>query len=80
MKLIDKIAIAFNSELGQQVDSIYSTSDERLFIRLSEAKLHTNDLINSVGDMEFVDTSILMWVEEWSGRDSTPQYRNYKIC
>jgi len=53
----------FATELGQQLDVIYVTSDDQVFIRYEEAVLHTNELLN--GDPEnFVDTSITEWYPE----------------
>ena len=53
----------FETELGQQLLSIYVTSDDRVFIRHEEAQLHTNDMLN--GDPEnFVDTTITEWFPE----------------
>jgi ATP-dependent helicase YprA (DUF1998 family) len=50
----------FQTELGLQVDVIYVTSDDKVFIRYNEAVLWTNELLN--GNPEnFVDTSITEW-------------------
>ena len=50
----------FATELGQQLNVIYVTSDDQAFIRYKEALFHTNNLLN--GDPEkFVDTSITEW-------------------
>jgi hypothetical protein len=54
----------FETEIGQQLLSIYSTSDDRAFIRYEEAQLHTNNMINSVGSQEFIDTTITEWFPE----------------
>lgn len=54
----------FETELGQQLPSIYSTSDDRVFIRYEEAVAHTNHMINSTGGQEFVDTTITEWFPE----------------
>jgi len=53
----DKI---FDTSLGQQLEVIYVTSDDRVFIRYEEAALHTNSLLNSQPE-SFVDTSITEW-------------------
>lgn len=50
----------FETELGQQLDVIYVTSDEQVFIRYEEAALHTNDLLNADPE-NYVDTSITEW-------------------
>jgi hypothetical protein len=53
----------FKTEIGIQLDVIYVTSDDKVFIRLNEALLHTNDMLN--GDPEnFVDTTITEWYNE----------------
>lgn len=54
----------FETELGQQLLSFYATSDDRVFIRYSEAVAHTNDMINAVGGQEYVDTEITEWFPE----------------
>lgn len=60
----------FSSELGQQINVIYVTSDDQSFIRYEEAALHTNELLNSNPE-EFVDTSITEWYY-------IPQYKEIK--
>lgn len=57
----EKVNKIFDTELGQQLLSIYCTSDDRTFIRYKEAQAHTNHMINSVGGQEFVDTTITEW-------------------
>jgi hypothetical protein len=53
----------FKTEIGIQLEVIYVTSDEKVFIRRNEALLHTNDMLN--GDPEnFVDTTITEWYNE----------------
>ena len=54
----------FETELGQQLLSFYATSDDQVFIRHNEAVAHTNDMINVVGGLEFVDTTITEWFPE----------------
>lgn len=50
----------FKTQIGVQLDVIYVTSDDKVFIRYDEAVLWTNELLN--GDPEnFVDTSITEW-------------------
>ena len=56
----EKIDKVFEWNLGLQLLSIFSTSDDRLFIRKSEALQHTNDMINS-NPQELVDTTIIEW-------------------
>lgn len=53
----------FQTEMGIQLDVIYTTSDDKVFVRYEEALLHTNDMLN--GDPEnFVDTKITEWYNE----------------
>ena len=53
----------FKTKIGIQLDVIYVTSDDKVFIRRKEAFLHTNDMLN--GDPEnFVDTTITEWYNE----------------
>ncbi len=53
----------FATELGQQLNVIYVTSDDQPFIRYEEAQFHTNEMLN--GDFEnFVDTTITEWYPE----------------
>jgi len=53
----------FATELGQQLNVIYVTSDDQPFIRHEEAVLHTNELLNADPE-NFVDTSITEWYPE----------------
>ena len=53
----------FETELGQQLNVIYVTSDDQQFIRYEEALLHTNELLNADPE-NFVDTSITEWYPE----------------
>jgi hypothetical protein len=50
----------FKTELGQQLNVIYVTSDDRIFIRYEEAAFHANELLNANPE-NFVDTSITEW-------------------
>jgi hypothetical protein len=53
----------FQTEMGIQLEVIYTTSDDKVFVRYEEALLHTNDMLN--GDPEnFVDTKITEWYNE----------------
>jgi hypothetical protein len=53
----------FKTEIGIQLEVIYVTSDDKVFIRRNEALLHTNDMLN--GDPEnFIDTTITEWYNE----------------
>ena len=56
----EKVNEIFKTDIGIQLDVIYVTSDDKVFIRQSEALLHTNDMLN--GDPEnFVHTTITEW-------------------
>ena len=39
---MEKIDKYFESELGQQCNELFSTSDDRVFIRYEEAVMHAN--------------------------------------
>ena len=51
----------FDTDLGQQLLSFYTTSDDQVFIRYNEAVLHTNEMVNAVGGQKYVDTTITEW-------------------
>ena len=53
----------FETDLGQQLNVIYVTSDDRSFIRYEEAVIHTNMLLNADPE-NFVDTRITEWYPE----------------
>jgi hypothetical protein len=59
----EKVNRIFETDLGVQLNVIYSTSDDRVFIRYEEALLHTNELLNSDPE-KFVDTTITEWYNE----------------
>lgn len=59
----------FKSELGSQCDALFSTPDDRVFIRGVEASQHCVD--NKLNPLD-----IEMWFEEWSGSDSEPKVRS----
>ncbi len=50
----------FATELGQQLNVIYVTSDDKSFIRHEEAVIHTNEMLNADPET-FVDTTITEW-------------------
>lgn len=60
----DRMNEIFKSELGIQCNSSYTTSDDYVFIRYNEAVMHTNEMINAVGNQEYVDTTIIEWFPE----------------
>ena len=53
----------FSTDLGQQLNVIYVTSDDKPFIRYEEAVFYTNELLNAEPE-NFVDTSITEWYPE----------------
>ena len=59
----EKVNEIFKTDIGIQLEVIYVTSDDKVFVRYKEALLHTNDMLN--GDPEnFVDTKITEWYNE----------------
>ena len=77
MKPIEQlIGEAFSSELGQQCNSLFSTSDNRIFIRLQEAIAHSKGELGEGIPLE--DTTIYEWYEEWHGGASLPEYVKIK--
>lgn len=53
----------FDTDLGQQLDIIYSTSDGRAFIRMSEALANTEGTLDE-GSKPLEDKTILEWFPE----------------
>lgn len=51
----ERIDTYFNSSLGQQCEELFSTSDDRVFIRIEEARSHTGEL---------TDKTIITWYPE----------------
>jgi len=68
----DKI---FETDLGRQLEVIYVTSDDRVFIRYEEAVLHTNDMMNADPE-NFVDTSITAWYSSYEPHLNMSTYPN----
>jgi hypothetical protein len=69
-----EVIAVFNSELGEQCDELYSTSDGSIFIRYNEAIAHSKgELDEDTQPLE--DKSIYIWFNEWSGNDPEPQMR-----
>ena len=54
----------FETGLGTQLETFYSTADGMFFIRFNEAAFHVTDMINAVGGQEYVDTTIKQWFRE----------------
>ena len=53
----------FSTPLGQQLNVIYVTSDDRPFIRHQEAQSHTLEMLSGSTE-NFVDTTITEWYPE----------------
>ena len=70
MNITQLVEECFKSPLGQQLDELFSTSDNMIFIRQLEAREHANYL---------EDKSILHWFEEYNGCDPEPVLRNELI-
>jgi uncharacterized protein YbaR (Trm112 family) len=58
-----KIANCFKSGLGQQCEELYSTSDNRVFIRFEEADKHTLGALNP-NTQPLMDQTIREWFRE----------------
>lgn len=56
----DKI---FETDLGQQLNEIFVTSDDRVFVRYSEAEAHANGTLDGAPPLE--DKTITEWYPEW---------------
>ena len=54
----------FSTELGQQLDVIFVTSDDYIFIRYEEALFHTNEMLNAEPE-NFIDTTITEFYPEY---------------
>lgn len=63
MEINEIVSKAFNSELGQQIDAIYSTSDKRVFIRKEEAIAYTAGRLDE-HSIPLADKTILIWWQE----------------
>jgi hypothetical protein len=59
MSITDKVKKAFESELGQQCDTLWSTSDGRIFIRFEEAVCNTQGELDK--NVPLDDKAILRW-------------------
>lgn len=69
MDIKEIVKKAFASELGQQLDSIYSTSDNRVFIRKEEAIRHAEGQLDK-NTKPLADNSVLMWLEQYDADNS----------
>lgn len=63
MDIKEIVKKAFASELGQQIDGIYSTSDNRIFIRKEEAINHSEGLLDK-NTLPLNDKTVLLWWED----------------
>jgi hypothetical protein len=53
----------FETEFGQQLDQLFSTSDDRLFVRYEEARLHTEGLLDP-NTKPLTDNTVIEWYPE----------------
>ena len=65
----------FKGDLGRQLSVIYSTSDDRVFIRYEEALKHTEGKLDP-NTQPLEDKKIIEWFEEFSGSDLEPEIRS----
>ncbi len=56
-EIINKV---FESKLGQQCNSLFSTSDDRIFIRYEECKLHIGGKLDE-NTKPLKDKTIIEW-------------------
>lgn len=56
----EKINKYFESDLGQQCNSLFSTSDNRVFIRHEEGLLHTKGKLDE-NTKPLMDKTIIEW-------------------
>jgi hypothetical protein len=57
--LQQRVAAAFQSELGQQLDELYTTSDGRIFVHLEQASLHAMGKLGNTARLD--DLSVAEW-------------------
>ncbi len=60
----DKADMIFDSSLGQRLDMVYVTSDDRVFIRFEEAFKHTNGELDGTKPLE--NKEIEEWFPSWA--------------
>ena len=60
-EIIDQI---FSTGLGEQLDTLYSTSDSQVFIRFEEAKKHTEGQLNPRFSNPLMDKRIVQWFRD----------------
>lgn len=63
IKMEQSVKSAFMSELGNQCDELYSTSDGRIFIRHEEASLHTEGKLD--GTKPLNDKEVKIWYRDF---------------
>lgn len=63
MEIQEVVAKAFQSELGQQLDTLFSTSDNRVFVRKEEAIAHANGKLDK-NTLPLKDKSVYQWFDE----------------
>ena len=70
MKIEEIIKKSFSSSLGKQCDSLFSTSNKKVFIRQEEAIIESEKL---------EDETIFEWYEEFEGKNLEPKYHKIKV-
>lgn len=71
----EKIFSAFNSSLGQQCNSLFSTTDKRIFIRLQEAMDHAEGKLDP-NTKPLEDKTILEWFDDMTNVVTNPYSKN----
>lgn len=56
----------FKTSLGEQCDELYSTSDDRVFIRFTEADLHRQGKLDE-NTKPLEDQTIQIWYNPYEG-------------
>lgn len=78
MKTIEQIiGDAFSSSLGQQCNSLFATSDNRVFVRAEEAVAHIKGELDNTEPLK--DRTITEWFEEWHGGATHPDFIPVKL-
>jgi hypothetical protein len=67
----------FLGDLGQQLNSIFTTSDDRCFIRYEEAKAHTEGKLDP-DTLPLDDKTIIEWWDENDYMDEPTDYSQFQ--
>lgn len=68
----------FQTPLGEQCNSLFTTSDDKVLIRYEEALRHVNGQLDP-NSKPLEDKTIIEWFEEYSGSDPMPVIRSETI-